>query len=453
MFKLLKSKEKVSKIITTTLLLITSFSTSAYAWGKWTGQVMTPEGPVTKIYTDFNNATWWPFQISLSLSIIVALVLFLVDAKNIIKDIYTPKEKLLSNTDIVKGKMPDDIAESDNSLTKGIAQIRESDPNFSVTDFIEQVDKLYRHSIKGRLTRNWGGAVYSIPAPILLTLEKSPIKVSKYKPLIPELKEIRSYNTGTDKAIIKLKGIGETKSDNAILETYEEEIWTLERFKGIQSKHNYDMTTCPNCGNVEIPDEDGKCTNCGIQTGEDKNGWIVIITDRVQTKPITSYQGIKLIDRKDTLTPTVIQPNLAPKIEWIKKRNPSFSEEDMLEKVKYMISVFYSNLVGNTEANKVICSELFFRNITIDGEIIKRDLTNRQLNLTGINIYNIKPTRVIPDPYLDIITYRIWGQIELTNAQKEQKECMFSDYVTLCREIDKQEWKIWNLESPTNYRE
>ena len=242
----------------TTLLFITYFSSSAYALGKWTGRVVTPEGSVTKIYTDFSNPTWWPFQAGLILSVIFAIIFFLVDAKNIISDVYVKKEKFLDDNDIMKGKLPEDILEADNSITKGIAVVREADPNFSITDFIEQVDKLYRASIKGRLTHNWGGIAYSIPGPILMTLEKSPIKVTKYKPLIPEIMEIKGYTTGTDKAIVKFKGIGETKSESSTLLTYEEETWTLERFRGVPSQHTYDMSTCPKCGCKDMPDEDGQ---------------------------------------------------------------------------------------------------------------------------------------------------------------------------------------------------
>ncbi len=452
MFKFLKSKGKICKIIAITLLFITYFSNAVYAWGKWTGTVITSEGSVTKIYTDFNNPTWWPLQISVSLSLIFAIIFFLMDAKNIIKDVYVKKEKFLTDKDILKGSLPEDILESDNSLTKGIAQIRESDPNFSITDFLEQIDNLYRYSIKGRLTHNWGGASYSIPTPILLTLEKNPIKVTKYKPLLPEIMEIRSYTTGTDKAIIKFKGIGESKTNASTLETYEEEIWTLERAKGVQSQHSYDMTTCPKCGNKELPDDDGKCPSCGITAGEDKNGWILIITDRAQTKPITSYQPTKITDRDDTLITTVMQPNLEAKIDWLKKRNPSFSVEKMTETVKYLITKFYLNLFGESENQKEICSNFFLRNAIIDNENIQNYKENHQINISGITIYALKPTRVIPDPYIDIITYRVWGKIDLAGANT-QKETMFSDYITICREINKSDWKIWNIESAIKYRD
>lgn len=453
MFKFLKSKEKVSKIIMATLLFITYFSSSAYALGKWTGRVVTPEGSVTKIYTDFSNPTWWPFQAGFILSVIFAIIFFLVDAKNIISDVYVKKEKFLDDNDIMKGKLPEDILEADNSITKGIAVVREADPNFSITDFIEQVDKLYRASIKGRLTHNWGGIAYSIPGPILMTLEKNPIKVTKYKPLIPEIMEIKGYTTGTDKAIVKFKGIGETKSESSTLLTYEEETWTLERFRGVPSQHTYDMTTCPKCGCKDMPDEDGQCPKCATPAGQDKNGWILTITDRAQTKPITSYQGTKIIDRKDTLDNTIIQPNLAPKIDWIKKRNPNFSEETMLGVVKHLVSKHYSCLLGETENNKEIYEDLFFRNAVIDGEMLKESFAKLQANISGIKIYAIKPTRVMPDPYMDILTYRVWGKIDVTIGLKgDKKECMFSDYITICRHIDRQDWKIWQIESPLTYR-
>ncbi len=416
----------------------------AHAFTTFTTKIRTDDGVITKIVLDGTDPWWYPVEVTICASICAAAYVYFKEGIGP-SDQNTEVEAPLTAEELLKGKFPGVEQELPSSLSRGIAKLIESDPDFSCQTFIRQVEALYAKSIKARLTREWGGLKYSIPYSLCLKMQNHKIKASKYRPLSTRILDIQSYNTGSEKAIIEFKGYAERPEGSTI----EEEIWTFERFKGVKSKLDADMTVCPSCGCSDEPDMDGKCPSCQAETLNGKFGWVLLQTEKKQS-PMDSFRLPRTASRRGGTCKTVIQEKIADMLDFLQKRDPLFSQEKACDAARSMTVDYYRSIVGLSDSGASICSDNMLREYPLTRDsVMKR---HEKLPCTDVKVIGSALSRVIKDSKNDILTYRIWTVMSF-NSDGQAITSVFSDYATITRAVGSNDWKLEMLEEDEDYKQ
>lgn len=436
-------------------LILTLFK-PAYAFTKIVKTIQTNEGPVDKIIFDGFDPAWYPLELFIAITLIVALYFFIKDFNTIVTPPKEQKQDCFYIKDLQGGNLPKDTGEPKTSISNGMINVRNTDPDFSAIRLINQTDKMYLASVESRTNLNWNGLKFTIPYNLCLKMQKSKIDLSQSTPLAPELIDIQSYNTGAEKAVLKFKSLL-NKEENIQENSIYEEVWTFERFKGATSKHSHDMSSCPSCGSKDEPDMDGLCPSCQKNVLTGKFGWTLTQIDSKYSTSTEEYKPQLFLKAADTLERTVMQNKIQLQRDALIKQNPAFNEEKLKEIAAESIMGYYNNLIGDSPVNggmENICDEFCLRDFYLSRSLLKDERDKFQI--ADINIIDIKTVRILPDSSFTVITFRVIGQIKLTSKPKTSSKqsdtkTIFSNYVTFASPTGAESWKMYSISKDNTY--
>lgn len=417
----------------------------AYAY-TITSHIQASDGPVNKIILDTSDPVWIPLKAFAGLSAAAACYIFIKDYKQIIHGADDSGEKTLTSEDIMKGTYPASKPEPVSAMGKGTLNLGKEDPAFSIVEFIKQAECLYAKSLKARQSREWGAMKFTIPHNLCLNMQNHKVKTPKYMPLATIIEKLESYNTGSEKATIRFRGIAERPEGNTI----EEEVWDFERFKGVKSKYDKTMSECPECGSTEEPDLDGKCPSCGIETLSGKYGWVLHMAEKQAQKSVDLLPLPPTSPRREGSELTIVQENLDKLLSEESKKHPELNLNEARQNVISLIAEYYKGLLSDDEHGAQICTDNLLKTYRAIIPMMRK--RHAAMPLLGIQVLNAVPARILYDSQNFIITFRIWANLNFTSAGKEISN-LISDYVTVVKTHGNGgRWKIEKVEPEAEYK-
>ncbi len=464
-------KSDLSKILKITgLIPLTAFACSrqAHAFMRFTKEIYTDEGTVTKVIYDGGNPINYPLEIFI-VSLVILIIYNLIKYRKIFEKYYVEEEENeISMKDLNAGQLPETLIEGEKSISITVKNIRETDANFSIPAFLKFAEFLFLQTFTHRIDLEWGGSAYYFMLHVIHTIQRKykGIKSLTNLELIScKVEEMECYNAGTNKIILSITSTHEEmNSSNEVSSILLTEKWIFERYKGILSSPPGTQIDfyCPACQHGKSPNLDGVCTACGKNITSGKYSWVVSAIEKMSEYLMEEAPVEWEYNYAEGCLKTIAQKDLEQNKIELANRNENFDWDKFINSGISMLKKYYSKLFTNeAETLKDTLAPCFLKSQLFIRDTVQKD--KKDFKITDTKISNTQLVRIDLDRFYDIATIRFWGIITTQYTENEQDKekdkkpaivnNYFSDYVTFFKPVKagSESWKIALIEKEGKY--
>lgn len=319
-----------------------------------------------------------------------------------------------------------------------LGQLKNQDPNFSETLFLDFLTSLYTRTLLGA-----GGSLANIGAYLSPGVrERMEQSAQKVDGVIIGALRIKSVNAGSKAESVEVQLESNLSfADGA--QVYVVDEMTLQRDAGTKTPKPETVysLSCPYCGNNSAISEEGRCPSCDQIVNDGKSSWVLLSFYRRNS---TTKSPVVLSDGGEELgtdLPTVYSPTLSADLHQLRERDPSFDDQKFKElaaQTFLLLQDAWTNL--QWEKARPLETDYLFQQHQYWMNSYQKDGVRNVLEDVKIN--KIDLAKVSIDRYFDGITVRIFSSMKdytiiLASGQVvsgfPNKTRTFSEYWTFVR--------------------